>query len=491
MRISGLSSGLNIDEMVEKLMTARKAPLNKLNQQKQLTEWKREEYRNVSTKLVSFNTKITDTFSRTQNIDSKKANITGATGVVTATATGEAADSVLNIEVKNLASATSIVYKGAAGASKMSDLYSGSETSVKIGDATIEFTADDTIDSFVKKINSNKATGVTAVYDAASGSLSLTNKETGNKAIALEGGLFTGNTGFTTTGPKDGKDAKVIINGLETNQSSNRFTINGVELTLTGVSPTDQSTQVEISKDIDSVVNNIKAFVESYNETLALLNGKTNEERYRKYLPLSTEQREAMKESEIELWDSKAKSGMLKNDTILNKAISEMRLAMTSDVTLPNGEKINLAQFGITTGAYGEKGKLHIDEDKLRAAIESDPEKLTALFSQTDNTPGLTPTQKKNVTEKDGLFSRIRKINSGALDTLAEKAGTSKVSSDITTAFLPQSQMGTQLDSFERQITDWQSRLLRIENNYYKQFTAMETAMNRYNSTSSSLSSFL
>jgi flagellar hook-associated protein 2 len=483
MRINGLASGMDIDAIVKQLMTAERVPLDKLNQQKQLTEWKREGYREVSTKLVSFNDKLTN-FSYSSAIDSKKSTITGATGVLTAKATGAATDSVLNVTVNNLASASNVIYKGTAGATKMSDL-GASSGSVTIGSATISFEADDTIDSFVSKINKSADAGVTAVYDSTTGSLSLTNKKTGSESIKLEGDLFEGNGSFTKSSEKVGQDAEVVINGLTTKQSSNTFTVNGVEISLNGTTPTGQSTQIEVSQDIDTMVNTIKSFVEAYNDSLSLLNKKTGEERYRKYLPLTTEQKADMKDSEIELWEGKAKSGMLKSDSIVDKTISDMRTALVSDVVMPNGEKVNLAQFGITTGNYSEKGKLYIDETKLRATLESNPEKATALFGQTDNS------DKTNYTSNDGLFSRLKKINAGSLQSLADKAGTSKVSSDLTTAFLPQSQMGDQLSDYEKRIEALQDRLTRIENQYYKQFTAMETAMNKYNSTASSLTSML
>ncbi|WP_145028115.1 flagellar filament capping protein FliD [Paenibacillus sp. Y412MC10] len=485
MRISGLASGLDIDAMVKQLMTAERVPLNKLNQQKQLTEWKRDGYREVSTKLVSFNDKITNSFNLSSAIDSKKASITGASNVLTATATGAAGNSVLNISVSNLATATNVIYKGTTGATTIKEIYSGSETSVKIGNATIDFNPDDTIDSFVKKINGNKDAGVTAVYDSKTGSLSLTNKQTGDSAISLTGELFNGNAQFTTTGQTMGKDAEVVINGITTKQASNRFTVNGVEITLTGVTPAGQSTQVEVNQDVDKMMDTIKAFVDAYNDSLSLMNQKTSEERYRKYLPLTTEQRADMKDDEIKLWDEKAKSGMLKDDSIISKTVSDMRAALTADVVLPNGEKVNLAQFGITTGSYSEKGKLHIDETKLRAALETSPEKATALFGQTDSAATVSNNS------ADGLFNRIKKINQTALQSISDRAGTSKYSSDLTTAFLPKSEMGDQLTALDRRIDEMNDRLTMIENRYYQQFTAMETAMNKYNSTSSSLASLL
>lgn len=54
MRIGGLASGMDIDSMVEKLMQAEKAPLNKLFQQKQKYEWQRDAYRDVNKKLKAF-----------------------------------------------------------------------------------------------------------------------------------------------------------------------------------------------------------------------------------------------------------------------------------------------------------------------------------------------------------------------------------------------------------------------------------------------------
>ncbi|KWX75863.1 flagellar filament capping protein FliD [Paenibacillus jilunlii] len=481
MRIGGLASGMDIDSMVKKLMTAARVPLDKLNQQKQQLEWKREGYRTISTTLVGLNDKLS-TFGRTDSINSKKATVTGASNV-TATATGAATNSVLNIKVSNLATASSVVStNGVANATKISEVYSNGAGSITIGTATINFSADETIDSLVKKINNDKSTGVTAVYDTASGKMSFTNRETGEKNITLSGDLLT-SLGMTTV--NKGMDAVVEINGLTTKQSSNNFTINGVNISLKGATPAGETSQIQVSQDVDKMVETIKSFVDSYNATIATLNQKTSEERFRKFLPLSTEQKGDMKEDEIKLWETKAKSGMLRNDSIIDKSLSDMRSAMITDVELPDGSKINMTQIGITTGKYSENGKLVLDETKLRAALDADPEKVSAIFGQTDYST------KTDYTPKDGLFNRLKKIDNVALASMYEKAGTSQVSSDLTTAFMVSSQMGDQLRDFETKIADLNKRLTMKETQYYKQFTAMETAMNKYNSTSSSLTSML
>lgn len=103
-RISGLASGMDIDAMVKKLMTAERVPLDKLNQQKQLMEWKRENYRESSTKVVSFLQDKLGVLSRTASMNPQKVTVTGNSDALTASAS-TSASGVLDISVINLATA--------------------------------------------------------------------------------------------------------------------------------------------------------------------------------------------------------------------------------------------------------------------------------------------------------------------------------------------------------------------------------------------------
>ncbi|HHY92810.1 MAG TPA: hypothetical protein GX511_05665, partial [Firmicutes bacterium] len=49
--IAGLATGLDTDSMVEALMRAERMPLDRLLQQKQLWQWKQEDYRTVNNAL--------------------------------------------------------------------------------------------------------------------------------------------------------------------------------------------------------------------------------------------------------------------------------------------------------------------------------------------------------------------------------------------------------------------------------------------------------
>jgi flagellar hook-associated protein 2 len=94
-------------------------------------------------------------------------------------------------------------------------------------------------------------------------------------------------------------------------------------------------------------------------------------------------------------------------------------------------------------------------------------------------------------TQQDGVIAKLKKISNTSLKSMADTAGTSIVSKDLTASFLSTSTMGEQLTSLDRRISSMTSRLTMIETNYYKKFTAMETAISKYNNTSSSLTSML
>jgi flagellar hook-associated protein 2 len=207
-------------------------------------------------------------------------------------------------------------------------------------------------------------------YDAESG-LSLTSKTTGSQAFNIDSQISSEFKLSST----NGTDALLKVNGLEVKKPSNNFTINGIDITLKTAG--GAATKIEATKDTDKIVENIQSFVDAYNDVLATLNSK---DRYKKYAPLTTEQKAGMSDDEVKLWTTKAKSGMLRNDPILQDTLSEMRNAMIQGVDIgrvdANGKNkpLMMSELGITTGTYDTKGKLILDADKLRAAVEKDPD---------------------------------------------------------------------------------------------------------------------
>jgi flagellar hook-associated protein 2 len=495
-RISGFSSGLDIDQIVKELMTAQRKPLNRLTQQKTTFEWQREQYREITTKMVDFRNNKMHSYSLQNSINSKKATVSGNTSAVSAKANAGSAAGTLSIEVVNLATAdsmkstagitggvdTSKTLKELKAAGKIDYTLNNGKVVITTSDAAIELDPEtDTLSSMISKINSSKDAHVNVYLDGITGVMSITSKQYGNDSeINLSGDILNS---FNLGAVEQGKDADVIINGITTTRSSNSFSENGIDINLLAKSE-GKATQVHVVSDTEKILDTVKSFIKDYNELLDLVNKKLNEERHRKFPPLTAEQKKDMKEDEIKLWEEKARSGLLKGDSTLSQVVSNMRLASITDVTI-NGQKVNLTSFGITTGDWTSRGKLVIqDEDKLRQEIESNPDQVAAFFTQykLETDPSNAATNPDN-----GLFNRLSNILMTGLEGISEKAGTSKYSTDINTVFMANSTIGDQLKNIDIRMDSINLRLNMIEARYYKQFTAMETAMNRYAAQSSSL----
>ena len=177
--------------------------------------------------------------------------------------------------------------------------------------------------------------------------------------------------------PIPSSDGTATINGVDFTTKDNILLVNGVQLTLLKktadtANPTNLS-KISTQSDPTKAVDTLKAFVQSYNDLLDVFNKKIDEEKYRDFSPLSDDQKQNMKESEITAWEAKAKSGLLKNDDILKSTLSSMRSIISDQMGA-------LSSIGISTGQYFEKGKLYIDEDKLKAALKLTPSKLLICF---------------------------------------------------------------------------------------------------------------
>ncbi|WP_243290301.1 flagellar filament capping protein FliD [Bacillus sp. FJAT-47783] len=347
------------------------------------------------------------------------------------------------------------------------------------GDAINESFAiqgNESLDTVIKKVNESSA-GVSMFYDSFSDKVTLTRTETGNfngtesdEEIVLSGSFLNDVLNFNGASEIGGKNAKFTMNGLATERTSNTFSVSGVTFTLKDTFATSDATvTVSISNDSDKVVENIKNFVEKYNETIEKIQKKLSEERYRDYLPLTDEQKEAMSEKHIELWEEKAKSGLLRRDSILSGALSQMRTDFYQPVTNDSvSSKFNqLASIGITTSPnYLDGGKLIINEATLKEAIEEDPESIEELFRGNGD----------DYNEK-GIMQRMYDSITNTMDKINEKAG--KTTSAPTTYTL-----GKNLNDLDKRIDRFEDRLIEIEDRYWRQFTAMEKVIQRTNQQS-------
>ncbi len=369
---------------------------------------------------------------------------------------------------------------------------------ITINGVDFEFSKSTTLKAMMTEINSSDA-GVTMKYSQTSDSFSIISDDTGTAngiSLSETGSTFLQGAGITSY--TAGEDAVATIDGEKVTRSGNTITLDGVTYTLKAESTEEQT--VSVSRDTDAIYDQIKSFVDDYNSLIESINEKISEDYDRDYPPLTDDQKEEMSEDEIEAWEKKAKTGLLENDSTLESILSSMRSALYQSVS---GVSTHLTEIGITTsGNYQDKGKLEIDEDALREAIESDPEEVMNLFSrQSSSYPGtstvrsLTSSQRSTRTSEEGLAYKLYDILQDNISTytgldgkkgsLLEKAGLVGDGTEYTNT------LSKQIDEYDDEIDAMEERLDEKEDYYYNKYSLMETYLNQMNNQISALQSYL
>ncbi|MEL3958713.1 flagellar filament capping protein FliD [Caldifermentibacillus hisashii] len=338
----------------------------------------------------------------------------------------------------------------------------------------------ESLHSVMSKVNNSKL-GVTMFYDSYSDKVTMTRKETGvynengQEIEFTDGDFLTQVLGFQNGDSGNyikAENATFTVNGLETSRQSNTFSINGVTFTLKKT--TDTPVTINVNNDNDKLYENIKSFVDKYNELVEKIEKKLSEPKYKNYLPLTDDEKEKLSETQQEKWENMAKSGILRNDSILSGLVTQMRTAIYSAVNQDDLDSAmkSLSAIGITTTADFTTAKLEINESKLKAAIEKDPNSIELLFNGTGATDG-----------QKGVIQRLYDKVNATMDQLKERAGNSySVNNQFT--------IGRQLDDLDDRIERFEDRLADLETRYYSQFTAMEQAIQKANSQAAYLAQF-
>ncbi|WP_340372440.1 flagellar hook-associated protein 2 [Peribacillus sp. FSL E2-0218] len=499
-RISGLASGMDIDELVKSMMQAERVPLDKLTQKKQYSEWQRDDYRSINTSLSELDTLIRDGIGKQSSFVKKKVSVSNPEAVSVKNVSSTS-DFTGNIKVNSLAKAATMTSTEKSAVTdakkKLSELgitapqeitilapnkEGAFNTEVKDGVTkdkpyTLTLNADDTLESVINKINANS--GVTLFFDQNSQNFSITAKNTGDVKDRPE--IELGGTGdfFAAlklssnneeAGGTKGENAAITYNGLDISRPANTFLINGAEITVK--QKTTDTVSFSSTADVDAILDTVTQFVNKYNEIIKKVQDKTGEAKYRSFIPLTAEQKKEMTEDEVKLWEEKAKSGTLKSDSTLKSLLTTMRSSLYTAVDGITG-KNNLSSLGITTTKnYLEGGKLTIDEDKLRAAISEDPNAVYNMFMADGAEKG-----------EKGLARRLRDDIQSSMKVITEKAGKAGyVNNNFT--------IGKMVNGLDTRISAFETKLAKLESRYYSQFTAMEKAIQKANSQSSSLASY-
>lgn len=273
-----------------------------------------------------------------------------------------------------------------------------------------------------------------------------------------------------------GQDAMIKLNNADFVSNTNNFSINGLTIEVTAKTEKDKPVMITTNTDIDGIYNQIKSFLKDYNTLIKAMDTAYNADSSKGYEPLTSDEKEALTDKEVEEWEKKIKDSLLRKDSILENAASAMKTNMMTAIEI-NGKKYSLSSFGISTLGYfeapdNEKGVYHIDgdpddtntsgkDDKLRAALAEDPDTVITFFTE---------------------------LAQNVYTDLGKRMQTSSISSAFT--IYNDKELAREYSDYKTKISDKTEEITRWEDYYYKKFSKMESALAALNAQQSSLSGF-
>ena len=354
-------------------------------------------------------------------------------------------------------------------------------------------TADTTVDGLLTAINNNKDAGVTATYLGSANKFVLSSNEKGKgREISLgadpdkkddAANLIFGGDGKESHDGTDG-EMSILYNGVQTTitSSSNTFSIDGLDIRATNTFNTGSATaeggvSFTASADTEKVTETVKKFIEAYNAMIDEVRTQATTRPDSNYKPLTDDQKNEMNETSIKNWEDKAKEGILYNSSAL-KDLDNATQGIFSSMMMNGVSYDDLEKIGISfSDDYTAGGKIVFDEEKFKTAMDSDPEKVSDLFT---GTHGIVNTIDSTLST---YATRYASKNGNSYGVLIEEAGSEKLSLTLTN-----NSIYKELKDMQETITNLQSQLSTEQDRYISQFTQMERLINQMNSQSSYLS---
>lgn len=371
---------------------------------------------------------------------------------------------------------------------------------------TWEFTVDEnmTMQDFAEEIEKGNGGQMIASYDEKTGQFTVTNLKGEKQEFKIRDTFFDDvhdrviepAVNFTA-----GQDAvmDVEINGKRFEnftRASNSFDIDGLTINVKGEFNADganapdkdgnayEAITFNTTTDSDKIVDAIKSFIEDYNEMATELKNaystlpgqKSNGGRYE---PLTAEEEEQYSESELKAYNEKAKQGILFGDSDLSSMYSKLLGAIT-----PGGaDGQTLREIGITTSYSNGMTTLSLDEDKLRSALEGDPDKVRNAFTKT----------KEDGSSSNGLMQNLQNTLNSYVKTTGEPKGIliNRAGSVKAPTSLNSNSLKSQIDNIDSQIDRWQKKMSDQIDRYTTKFSRLEQLIAEMNSQASSMAGLM
>lgn len=478
-RITGLNSGLDTEAIIQSLVSAYSTKKDDYVKAQTKLSWKQDAWKSLNTKIYSLYDKIgkmrySDAYNmkKTSVSDSTKATVTaGANSVIGS----------YSLRIEQLAKAGYLTGGEMGSDTKetttLSELgYSGTgKISVTSGGETTEIDVDGntTVKDFVSKL---KEAGVKASYDSKNQRIYVAASETGAE------------NDFTLSGDKDalsalglsddkakrikGQDSIIYFNDAKFTSSGNSYEINGLTIEALAETGADEVT-VTNKVDTQGIYDKVKDFLKDYNELMLEMTKLYNADSAKGYEPLTTDEKDAMTDTQVEEWEKKIKDALLRRDSTLDSIMSTMKTNMAKSYTV-DGKSYSLSNFGIATlgvlnAKDNEESLYHIDGDADDSDTKTKSDKLMSAI----------------VNDPDTVINFMKQLATGVYNGLDKKMKSTSLSSAYTV--YNDKQMAKEYSDYTTTISKWEQKVTDMEDSYYKKFAAMESALAELQNSTSSL----
>lgn len=497
LRVTGLASGLDTESIISELVSVNSYKVASLQKEQTKLSWKTDAWKSMNSKVYSFYTSTLSDLRFSSSYSTRKTTVSDS-NVATVQTSSSASNTVQTMRVDKMAKAgylTGGELDGSVTAeTKLSEIDpslagQNGKIGLKIGGGEtieLEITEETTVQDIVDQL---KEYGLNANFDAKNQRMFISSEDTGKQydfeltgldeagTKALQALKIDVNAADSEAIKIDGQNAVIYLNNAKFESDKNTFEING--LTINVMQETgDKEITLTTGVDTEGMYSTIKNFLGKYNELMEGMLEAYNADSSKGYEPLTSDEKAAMTESEIDEWEKKIKDSLLRRDETLGTTISAMNEIMNSGIEMKDGSTLYLFNFGINTPGYfnaeqNERNSFHIDGDKddvvssknddlLMAAINEDPDRVANFFQE--------------LTEK--LYTKLTGL-----------MGSTDYSSAYT--LYNDKQMKLDYTDYTTRIAEAEADLNEKMDRYYQKFAAMESAMAQLQNQQNSFTSML
>ena len=239
----------------------------------------------------------------------------------------------------------------------------------------------------------------------------------------------------------------------------------------------------ETSSDADKIVDVVKQMVEDYNamakeikDAYSTLPAQRSNGAY--YEPLTSEDEEDMSESAVKNWTEKAKQGILFGD----RDLASLYQRLTSAVSMTGEHGAALREAGITVNYSNGLTTLEFNEDKFRAALNNDPDKVRDAFTSSVESGAKSNGLMQALKQPLDIYGKTE----GGKGVLVEKAG-----SPLAPSTMYNNTIQKELNNIDSEIERWQDKMENQIDHYTSQFSRLEQLIQQMNSQSSYFSQLM